>query len=91
LGWKIEFDKKAKKEFANLDKTIQKQIDKFILKLAKNKDPKKIADTLKGSLQSFWKYRIGNYRLVCSINEDAMTILILRVKHRKEVYKKDIE
>lgn len=87
MAWKIEFDKKARKEFANLDKSIQKQIDKFILKLAKSKNPRQMGEGLKGNLQPFWRYRIGNYRLLCSIEDNTVTILILRVKHRKEVYK----
>lgn len=90
MAWKIEFDKKAKKEFASLDKVAQKQIDKFILKLAKSKNPRQMGDALKGSLQCYWKYRIGNYRLICSIEDDILTVIVLRVRHRKEVYKKDI-
>lgn len=90
MDWKIEFDKKAKKEFASLDKTAQKQIDKFLLKLMKSTNPRQLGESLKGNLQSFWRYRVGNYRLICTIEDDIVTVLVLRVKHRKEVYKNDL-
>jgi mRNA interferase RelE/StbE len=90
LAWTIDFDTKAKKEFAKLDKTAQKQIDKFISKLKKRTDPRQLGETLTGNLHSFWKYRVGNYRLICNIEDDIITVLVLRIKHRKEVYKKDI-
>lgn len=86
MAWIIEFDKKAKKEFASLDKTTQKQIDKFLLKLINSSNPRRLGEALKGNLQPFWKYRVGNYRLICSIEDDIVTILVLRVKHRNEVY-----
>lgn len=88
MSWKIEFDKKARKEFMSLDKPVQKQIDKFILKLAKSKNPRQTGQPLKGELHSFWKYRVGSYRLICSIEDDVLTVLVLSVGHRKEVYKK---
>lgn len=87
MAWTIKFDKKAKKEFANLDKTVKKKIDKFILKIEKRKNPRQLGESLSGNLQGLWKYRIGSYRLICSIEDEIVTILVLRVKHRKEVYK----
>ncbi len=90
MVWTIEFDKKAKKEFASLDKSAQKQIDKFLLKLMKSANPRQFGEALKGDMQSFWRYRVGDYRLICSLEDKILTVVVLRVKHRKEVYKKDI-
>lgn len=90
MDWKIEFDKKAKKEFTSLDKATQKQIDKFLLKLMKSANPRQFGEALKGNMKSFWRYRVGDYRLICTIEDNIVTVLILRVKHRKEIYKKDI-
>jgi mRNA interferase RelE/StbE len=87
LAWTIEFDKKASKEFKSLDKSDQKQIDKFLLKLIKGPNPRQYGQALKGSLKPFWRYRIGDYRLICNIEDEVLTVLVLRVKHRKEVYK----
>jgi mRNA interferase RelE/StbE len=90
LAWTIDFDKKAKKEFVSLDKSAQKQIDKFLLKLIKSANPRKFGEALKGNMQSFWRYRVGDYRLICSIEDNVLTVVVLRVKHRKEVYKKNV-
>lgn len=89
MAWTIEFDKKAKKEFTNLDKAIQKQINKFLLKLEKSSNPRQFGEALKGTFGSFWRYRVGDYRLICSIEDNILTVLVLRVRHRKEVYKKN--
>ena len=90
MAWTIDFDKKAKKEFASLDKSAQKQIDKFLLKLMKSTNPRQLGEALKGNMQSFWRYRVGDYRLICSIEDKVLTVVVLRVKHRKEVYKKNV-
>ena len=90
MVWTIEFDKKASKEFKGLDKPTQKQIDKFLLKLMKSRNPRQYGDALQGSLKSFWRYRVGDYRLVCSIEDEILAVLVVRVKHRREVYKADI-
>lgn len=86
----IEFEKKSRKEFFSLDRTIQKQIDKFLLKLSKSKNPRQLGEPLHEGFKTFWKYRVGNYRLICRIEDDIVTILVLRVDHRKQVYKKEI-
>ena len=89
MVWTIDFDKKAAKEFKALDKPVQKQIDKFLLKLMKSKNPRQFGDALTGNLKSFWRYRIGDHRLICKIEDEILTVLVVRVRHRKEVYKND--
>jgi len=90
LAWKIEFTKKAKKEFIKLDKTTQKQISKFISKIEYSYDPKNFGEALTGDLHMFWKYRVGNYRLICNMKDDVFMVQIIRIGHRREVYKKEI-
>ncbi len=87
MAWVIEFDAKAKKDFLKLDKVAQNQIDKFLLKLIKLDNPRQIGQALKGKFISFWKYRIGSYRLICNIEDKNVIILVLKVDHRKQVYK----
>ena len=87
MAWTIDFDKKAKKEFSSLGNPIQKQIDKFLLKLIKSNNPRIFGEALKGNLQSLWRYRVGDYRIICQINNEKITVLILAIGHRKEVYR----
>jgi mRNA interferase RelE/StbE len=90
LAWRIEFDDKAKKELAALDKAVAKRITAFLReRVAGLDDPRSIGEALKGSkLGAFWKYRVGDYRIVASIEDGALRILVVRIGNRKEVYRK---
>ena len=70
-----------------LNKPTQKQIDKFLLKLMKSSNPRQQGEALKGNLKSFWRYRVQDHRLICHIEDNTLVILVIRVQHRKEVYK----
>lgn len=89
MAWRIEFDDKAKKDLATLDKAIAKRITTFLReRVAKLGDPRGIGDALKGSrLGAFWKYRVGDYRVIASIEDGALRILVVRIGNRKEVYR----
>lgn len=83
---KVIFSDKAKKFFLKLDKPIQKQIQKFILKLEGMSDPRASGKMLVGNLLGFWRYRVGDYRLLCRIVDKELVITVVEVGHRKEVY-----
>lgn len=82
----VAFSDKAEKQFLKLDNTIQKQIKKFILKLEKLEDPRAEGKMLVGNLRDFWRYRVGDYRLICRIHDDALEILVVEIGHRREIY-----
>ena len=83
---KVVFSDKAKKFFLKLDTPIQKQIQKFILKLEGMSDPRASGKMLVGNLLGFWRYRVGDYRLLCRIVDKELVIIVVEVGHRKEVY-----
>jgi len=89
LAWRIELDDKAKKNLADLDRPIAKRITTFLReRIATLDDPRSIGEALKGSkLGAFWKYRIGDFRIVASIEDDALRILVVRIGDRKAVYR----
>ena len=82
----VVFSAKAERKFLKLDNTIQKQIKKFILKLEKLEDPRAEGKSLVGDLKGFWRYRVGDYRLICRIHDEELEILVVEVGHRKEIY-----
>lgn len=90
MAWRIDFDSKAKKDLAALDKPVAKRIVAFLReRVSQLEDPRSIGEAVKGSeLGVFWKYRIGDYRIVASIEDSALRILVVRVGNRKEVYRK---
>lgn len=83
----VEFSEKAKKEFLKLDKPIQKQIQNFIVKLQGMKNPRSTGKALVRNLAGRWRYRVGDYRLVCEIEDEKILVTVLHIAHRREVYK----
>ncbi len=89
MAWQIKFEEKAKQDLAALDKPVARRITKFLReRVAPLDDPRSIGEALKGSqLGAFWKYRVGDYRIISSIEDGAMRVLVVRVGNRKEVYR----
>lgn len=87
-NWKVEFDAKAQSELLSLDKQIQKRVVAFLERVLLRENPKSLGEPLKGGLSGLWRYRVGDYRLICKIEEKILTIITLSVGHRKEVYKR---
>ena len=90
MAWQIEFDEAAKKELRKLDPQAAKRVLGFMrVRLLVLKDPRSIGQALKGSeLGDFWKYRVGDIRIIASIEDKRLTVLVLRVGNRKEVYRR---
>jgi mRNA interferase RelE/StbE len=89
LVWRIEFDPRALDELKRLDKTAQARIIKTVReRIAPLENPRVLGQALRGEeLGRYWKYRIGDYRLICDIQDETVLILVLRVGHRKEIYR----
>jgi mRNA interferase RelE/StbE len=90
MGWKIEFDENAERELKKLDPQIAKTILAFLFnRVAPLENPRSIGKALKGSkLGSFWRYRVGDFRIVTCIEDDALRVLVVRVGNRRQVYRK---
>lgn len=89
MAWKIEFDLAAERELDKLDPRIARRILRFLVdRVAILDDPRSIGEALKGSkLGSFWKYRVGDYRIISSIEDGALKILVVKIGNRREVYR----
>jgi mRNA interferase RelE/StbE len=88
MAWKIEFSPAALKQLNKLDKPVARRILKFLReRVGSLDDPRKIGARLQGTLSEFWKCRVGDYRLICSLENDRLVVLVLRIGHRREVYK----
>jgi len=89
LAWRIEFEDAALKELAKLDKPVARRIVAFLReRVAVLEDPRSVGEALKGSkLGDFWKYRVGDYRIVANIEDGALRVLVLKVGNRREVYR----
>ena len=89
MTWQIEYARAARKDVTRLDRQTAQRIRQFLEgRLAHLDDPRSIGEALRGSaLGTFWKYRVGDYRIIASIEDEAVRILVVRLGHRKDIYK----
>ena len=89
MAWRIEFEDTALKELSKLDKQVARRILGFLReRVAVLDDPRSVGEALKGSrLGDFWKYRVGDYRIITNIEDGVMRILVLKIGNRREVYR----
>jgi mRNA interferase RelE/StbE len=90
MAWKIELSAEADRQLDKLDPQIARRILKFLHeRVAPLDDPRSIGEALRGpKLSEFWKYRVGDYRLISSIQDKKVLILVLRVGHRRQIYER---
>ncbi|MDJ0536885.1 MAG: type II toxin-antitoxin system RelE/ParE family toxin [Xenococcaceae cyanobacterium MO_207.B15] len=85
--WKIEWDSKALKEAKKLDRDARKKIIEYLEKrVLANQNPYQFGKPLKGNKAGIWRYRVGNYRILCQIEDKALIVLVIAVGHRKDIY-----
>lgn len=87
MKWTIDFSKTAKEELKHLDKPIRERIRNFIKRLQELPNPRIKGEALMGNLSEFWKYHVGDYRLICRIQDEKLIVVVVKVGHRMEVYK----
>ena len=89
MAWQIELSETAEKQLAKLDKPVAKRLLSFMReRLASLDDPRSIGQALRGSeLGEFWKYRVGDWRLICQIKDAKILITVVRLGNRREVYR----
>jgi len=87
LAWQITFEESARKELLALGRTAQTEIVQYLRnRIATDQDPRRFGDPLRKELAGLWKYRIGNYRVICDIKDEEVSVLIIRIGHRSKVY-----
>lgn len=89
MAWKVELSTLAQKNLDQLDPQIARRILSFLNeRVASLDDPRSIGEALRGSrLGEFWKYRVGDYRIISSIEDDALCVLVVKIGNRREVYR----
>jgi mRNA interferase RelE/StbE len=87
LTWKVEWDDRARRELRRLDKQVQREILTYLSKrIATAEDPRCFGKPLRHEFQGLWRYRIGNYRAICQIENNQLIVLVLAIGHRRQVY-----
>ena len=84
---KIIYSEKALKQLKKLSKSISDRIVDYMEEVAKLKDPRERGKILVGNLVGFWRYRVGDYRILCRIRDDKLIISVVEIGHRRNIYK----
>lgn len=87
MTWLLNITGKASKKLKKLDVHLQNLLVSFLEELSELKDPMSKGKALTGNLTGLWRYRVGDFRIVCEIKKEVITILVLDLGHRKEIYK----
>lgn len=88
MAWRIEIDKDVQRAMKKLDRQVAKRITSKLREISRLEDPRSMGKALVGNLAGLWRYRVGDYRIVCDIEDDVLLVLVVDIAHRKEVYKR---
>ena len=89
MVWTVEFHADAAKDLRRLDRAIAQRLLKFLdQRVRQSEDPRAIGEALRGErLGAYWKYRVGDYRLICRIEDQQVVVTVVRIGHRGDVYR----
>lgn len=89
MAWTVEFDPAAVRELNKLDPQVARRVLVFLKqRVASLDNPRSIGEALAGSaLGNYWKYRVGDWRIICDIQDQRIVVRVLRVGNRREVYR----
>ena len=89
MAWKVEVSDYAEKQLRKLDRPIQKRLlDWLEDRIEGCKNPRHFGEPLRGEQAGLWRYRIGDYRVICEIQDQQLVVLALAVGHRGEIYQR---
>lgn len=87
MAWRVEVSETAARQLAKLDRSVQLEIVRYLReRIATDQDPRRFGRPLRRNLAGRWKYRAGDYRLICEIQDHKILVLVLMVGHRSKIY-----
>ena len=88
MAWRIDYTETALSQLRKLDRRAARRIvDYMDTRIAGLDDPRGKGKALAGSLGGLWRYRVGDYRVICDIRKDALRVLVVRLGNRRDVYR----
>lgn len=84
--WKITYQPRAFKVFSKLDNNSQEKLIDYLEKIANN--PEAFGKPLSNNLKGFWRYRVGDYRIICDLRKQELVVLVIDIGHRSKIYAK---
>ena len=88
MVWTIEFRPNARRELGKLDRTVQRRLLQYLAqRVLASGDPRQLGKPLHGDQGDLWSYRVGDYRIICMIEDRRLVVVVVRLGHRREVYR----
>jgi mRNA interferase RelE/StbE len=88
LVWTVDYTETARKQLRKLDKQVARRILDFLdERVATADEPRSMGKALTGPLGNFWRYRVGEYRIICDIQDGQLRVLVVQIGNRREVYR----
>ena len=89
MAWTIEYAQSSRKPMERLDPMVRRRIRAFLSeRIALMDDPRLIGDALQGArFAGMWRYRVGDYRILVDIRDDVVTVIVIGIGHRGDVYR----
>jgi mRNA interferase RelE/StbE len=89
MAWRVELSSQGQRHFDALDRQVARRVLSFLFeRVAQLEDPRSIGDALKGSrLGHLWRYRVGDFRVICDLHDNTLMVLMVSVGNRREVHK----
>jgi mRNA interferase RelE/StbE len=87
MAWVVELSESAADALDNLDLTTQQRIWRYLRgRLSGTDNPRQTGKALTGNYAGLWRYRVGDYRLICRIEDTRLVVLVVKIGHRSKVY-----
>ena len=88
MAWTIELSQSAEKSLRKFDRQVAKRITHFLRgRVAQLENPRGLGKPLHASLENYWSYRVGDYRLICEIKDQKLVVLVVDIGHRSDIYR----
>lgn len=88
MAWLIDYTDTAKEQLRKLDRPIARRVMDFMdERVSASENPRQSGKALTGSLSGLWRYRVGDVRVICAIEDGALRVLVVKIGNRREVYR----
>lgn len=89
MPWTLEFDRRALRDLQQLDHSVQRRIlDYLEQRVAPAASPRDFGEALTSTFAGLWRYRVGDYRVICRLEDARLVVLVVRIGHRRDVYER---
>jgi mRNA interferase RelE/StbE len=89
LPWTIEFDRRALRDLQQLDHAAQRRILAYLeQRVVSAASPRDLGEALTSTFAGLWRYRVGDYRVICRLEDACLVVLVVRIGHRRDVYER---